>query len=62
MTEVRARLALERRPASLRAIASAADVGYEWLVKFTHGHIGEPGATKLERLRQTLDSLESRAA
>jgi hypothetical protein len=47
---------------SRRAIASAADVGYEWLVKFTHGHIGEPGATKLERLRQTLDSLESRAA
>jgi aryl-alcohol dehydrogenase-like predicted oxidoreductase len=62
LNEIRARLAVERRPASLRVIAAQAQVGYEWLVKFTHGHIGEPGATKLERLRQALDSLESRAA
>jgi hypothetical protein len=59
---VRQALALDRRPASLRVIAEQAAVGYEWLVKFTHGHIHEPGAAKLERVRSALDALGSRAA
>lgn len=60
--EIRDQLAKDRRPASLRAIAEDSDVGYEWLVKFTHGHIEEPGVTKLERVRDSIRRMKRRAA
>jgi hypothetical protein len=59
--EVRSGLQLKRRPASIRAIAEEADVGYEWLMKFTHGHFDEPGAKKLERVRDALIRLRRRS-
>lgn len=61
MDQVLAGLALERRPAPMRQIAEEADVGYEWLVKFAHGHIEEPGISKVERVRDALGRLRKRA-
>jgi hypothetical protein len=61
--EIRAALQRGKRPASLRLIAERADVDYDWLVKFTHGHIGEPGATKIDKVKKALASYsESDAA
>ena len=58
--EIRDQLQVERRPAPLRAIADDAGVGYEWLCKFTHGHIDDPGVTKLERVRDALAGFSRR--
>jgi hypothetical protein len=56
--DVRQSLVRGSRPASLRIVANEAGVGYEWLVKFTHGHISEPGAVKLDRVREAVRRLK----
>lgn len=61
MDEVRAELQRDRRPAPLRVVAEKADVGYEWLVKFTHGHIDDPGISKVERVSEALERLRKRS-
>lgn len=51
---VRHALHRDRRPASLRQIADAAGVDYNWLCKFVHGHITDPGVRKVEAVHKTL--------
>ena len=51
---VRKTLARKQRPASLRRIADIADVDYDWLLKFTHGHIDDPGIRKVEAVATAL--------
>jgi hypothetical protein len=58
---VRESLARDNRPASLRVIAEAADVDYDWLLKFTHGHIDDPGIRKVEAVAAALTRMASAA-
>lgn len=37
-------------------IATSAGLSYWWLLKFAQGQIKEPGASKIEKLRQELDN------
>lgn len=57
--QVRDSLTRENRPASLRRIAEAADVDYDWLVKFTHRHIDDPGVRKVEAVRDAIARLRA---
>lgn len=54
---VRGKLSRDQRPASLRKISEVARVDYDWLVKFTHGHIAEPGARKIEAVAAALRNM-----
>jgi hypothetical protein len=57
--EVRSALSRDNRPAALRIVAETAQVDYDWLVKFTHGHIDDPGVRKVEAVAAALETLRA---
>lgn len=60
LRELRRELAAGKRPATLRAIAEAADVGLAWVRAVAYGQIGNPGWARVTRLRAALAKMRRR--